>query len=92
MFEWDEDKAKLNQAKHSVSFEFATRAFDDDQRITVIDHREDYGESRYITLAKISDRVSDRVYVIAFTLRSSNIRIISARKANTREVNRYESR
>jgi len=88
MFEWDENKAKLNQVNHSVGFEFATRAFDDDQRITVIDYRQDYGETRYITLAKISNRV----YVIAFTLRSSNIRIISARKANTREINRYENR
>ena len=91
MFEWDEDKSdksKFNQAKHSVGFEFATRAFEDDQRITVIDRRQDYGETRYITLAKISNRV----YVIAFTLRSSNIRLISARKANTREINRYENR
>ena len=88
MFEWDEEKAKFNQAKHSVSFEFATRAFVDEQRITVIDHRQDYGETRYITLAKISNRV----YVIAFTLRSSDIRLISARKANTREINRYENR
>ncbi len=88
MFEWDEDKAKFNQDKHSVGFEFATIAFDDDQRITVIDHRQDYGETRYITLAKINNRV----YVIAFTLRSSNIRLISARKANTREINRYENR
>jgi uncharacterized DUF497 family protein len=88
MFEWDQEKAKLNQVKHSVGFEFATRVFDDTQRITVLDHRQDYGENRYITLAKIDDRV----YLVTFTLRSSKIRLISARKANTREVNRYENR
>ncbi|MCY7331116.1 MAG: BrnT family toxin [Pseudanabaena sp. CAN_BIN31] len=88
MFEWDEEKAKLNQIKHCVGFEFTTRAFDDAQRITVLDHRQDYKENRYITLAKIDNRV----YVVTFTLRSPKIRLISARKANTREVNRYENR
>jgi uncharacterized DUF497 family protein len=88
MFEWDEQKAERNQSKHSISFPFATRAFDDENRVTVIDHRYDYGETRYITLAKIDNRV----YVVAFTIRSSNIRLISARKANKREVKRYENR
>jgi uncharacterized DUF497 family protein len=88
MFEWDEQKAELNQVKHSVSFPFATRAFDDENRVTVIDNRRDYGETRYITLAKIDNRL----YVVAFTLRSSIIPLISARKANNKEVKRYENR
>jgi uncharacterized DUF497 family protein len=87
MFEWDEQKAERNQAKHSVSFEFATRAFDDENRVTVIDNRRDYRETRYITLAKIDNRL----YVVAFTLRSSIIRLISARKANNKEAKRYEN-
>jgi len=87
MFEWDKQKAERNQAKHSVSFEFATRAFDDENRVTVIDNRRDYGETRYITLAKIDNRL----YVVAFTLRSSIIRLISARKANNKEAKRYEN-
>jgi uncharacterized DUF497 family protein len=40
MFEWDEQKAKRNQAKHSVGFQFATRAFDDENRVTVIENKE----------------------------------------------------
>jgi len=87
MFEWDEEKAERNQAKHFVSFSFAARAFDDEHQVTVIDNRYDYGETRYITLAKIENRL----YIIAFTLRSSNIRLISARKANQKEVKRYEN-
>ncbi len=87
MFEWDKQKAERNQAKHSVSFEFATRAFDDENRVTVIDNRRDYGETRYITLAKIDNRL----YVVAFTLLSSIIRLISARKANNKEAKRYEN-
>ena len=88
MFEWDEQKAERNQLKHSVNFLFATRVFDDENRLTVIDYRYDYEETRYITLAKIENRV----YVVAFTLRLSNIRLISARKANKKEVKRYENR
>lgn len=88
MFEWDSAKAEINEAKHSVSFIFATRAFDDENRITVIDNRFDYGEVRYITLA----RIDQRVYVLVYTIRDSVIRLISARKANTREVKRYGNR
>ena len=87
MFEWDEQKAERNQAKHSISFQFATRAFDDENRLTVIDNRRNYGEIRYITIAKIDNRL----YVVAFTFRSSIIRLISARKANNKEVKRYEN-
>ncbi len=88
MFEWDESKAAKNEAKHSVSFIFATRAFEDRNRVTVIDNRYDYGETRYITLALIDKRV----YVLVYTLRDSVIRLISARKANSKEVKRYENR
>lgn len=88
MFEWDDAKAEKNEAKHSVSFIFATRAFDDQNRITVIDSRFDYGEVRYITLA----RIDQRVYVLAYTMRGSVIRLISARKANSKEVKRYGNR
>ena len=88
MFEWDDGKAERNEAKHSVSFIFATRAFDDENRITVIDNRFDYNEVRYITLARI-DR---RVYVLVYTIRGSVIRLISARKANSKEVKRYDNR
>jgi uncharacterized DUF497 family protein len=88
MFEWDENKAESNRIKHDVSFPFAVRAFDDQNRVTVIDNRRDYGEMRYVTLAKIGDRV----YVVAYTYRLARIRLISARKANTKEVNHYDNR
>ena len=88
MFEWDDAKAASNESKHSVSFPFAVRAFDDNNRLTVVDNRSDYGEVRYISLA----RIENRVYVLVFTLRGSVIRLISARKANTKEVKRYDNR
>ncbi len=88
MFEWDDKKAESNEAKHSVSFPFITRAFDDKNRLTVIDNRFDYGEVRYITLA----RIEQRVYVLVYTIRGTVIRIISARKANSKEGKRYDNR
>jgi len=88
VFEWDTVKAQSNEAKHAVSFPFAIRAFDDENRLTVIDNRLEYGEVRYIILA----RIEHRVYVLVYTERGSVIRIISARKANSREVKRYDSR
>ena len=86
MFQWDDAKAKSNEIKHSVSFPFATRAFDDENRITVIDNRFDYSETRYVTLAQIEQRV----YIVVYTIRGAVIRLISARKANSREVKRYD--
>ena len=88
MFEWDEKKAQSNETKHSVSFPFITRAFDDENRLTVIDDRRNYGEVRYITLA----RIEQRVYVLVYTMRGTVIRLISAPQANSKEVKRYENR
>ena len=88
MFEWDEEKAKSNETKHLVSFPFASRAFEDENRLTVTDDRSDYDEIRYVTLA----RIEKRVYVLVYTLRNSVIRLISARKANSKEVRRYDNR
>ncbi|TRU81669.1 MAG: BrnT family toxin, partial [Microcystis novacekii Mn_MB_F_20050700_S1] len=34
-FEWDEDKNRLNQQKHDVSFELAQYAFFDPNRVIV---------------------------------------------------------
>ena len=88
MFEWDDSKAESNEAKHSVSFPFAARAFEDENRLTVTDDRFEYGEARYITLA----RIEQRIYVLVYTMRGSAIRLISARKANSKEVKRYGNR
>lgn len=36
-FEWDERKARDNLAKHGVSFDLATRVFDDPQLVLAAD-------------------------------------------------------
>jgi hypothetical protein len=51
------------------------------------DTRRDYGETRYIALGHIGDRV----HSLVFTPRGDALHVISLRKANRREVRRYET-
>jgi len=85
-YEWDERKARQNIAKHGVPFAYAARIFLDLHRLDIEDHRRDYGEGRRIALGTIEGRV----FAVAYTLRGSTIRLISARKANERERRKYD--
>ena len=51
-FEWDENKNKLNQKKHNISFEEAQYAFSDSKRIIAKDLEHSESEQDYIALAK----------------------------------------
>lgn len=84
-FEWDSDKAATNAEKHGISFELAMLAFLDDERLIARDDRIDYGEERLITMGHIENRL----HVVVYTETEDTIRVISARKANKREQERY---
>jgi uncharacterized protein len=86
-FEWDSEKAASNLQKHGVPFEYATRVFLDQRRQDGVDTRRHYREERRITIGSIEGRV----YVVAYTRRRAAIRLISARKANARETQRYHT-
>ena len=58
----------------------------DGPTLTVEDDRRDYGERRYIALG----RIRGRIHVMVFTPRGGTVRLISLRKANDREIRRYE--
>ena len=84
-FEWDEEKARTNLAKHRVSFLSAAAIFAN-EIMERIDDREDYGEVRWIALG----RVDAEVLRVVYTRRSrSLIRIISAQKASRDERHFY---
>jgi uncharacterized DUF497 family protein len=84
-FEWDEDKAAQNLAKHGVSFLAAGEIFAN-EIIERIDDREDYGELRFIALG----RVEADIYRVAYTWRGEKvIRIITAQKASKYEREIY---
>ena len=82
--EYDNDKDRLNQDKHGLSFA-EVELIDWETALTVEDGRFDYGEIRHITLGLIQDRLC----VVVWTKRSDTIRIISLRKANKREQKQY---
>ena len=65
----------------------AAKVFGDPHRKVKLDSRFIYGEDRYLALG----RVDGRVLTVVYTIRNDAIRIISARKANSREVNKYEN-
>lgn len=50
------------------------------------DNRKDYGERRYCVLGFLENRL----HSVVFTPRAGRPRVISLRKANKREVKRYE--
>ena len=85
-FEWDDAKSNSCFIRRGFDFAYAVRAFFDPQRIVAQDRRRDYGEDRYRLLGMIGGRA----YVVVYTVRGSTIRIISARKANGKEVADYE--
>ena len=73
-FEWDEDKAGANLAKHGVSFVEAVAAFADPRRIILPDLGHSQRESRWYCLG----RVGDAILTVRFTRRRNRVRIIGA--------------
>ena len=85
-FEWDEAKSEVCFAERGFNFAYALGVFLDPARFVDIDDRADYGEPRY----RVVGRIDGRVFVVVYTPRGSRFRLISARKANRREIDRYE--
>lgn len=83
-FIWDPAKARANWHKHRVSLDEAIETFGDPDAVEigydVID-----GELRVLQLA----RCRRLLLVVVFTERGSQIRIISARRANRHEYKIY---
>ncbi|MES2264731.1 MAG: BrnT family toxin [Pseudomonadota bacterium] len=81
---FDTNKNTANIEKHGVSLA-AAASIEWDTALTWEDERNNYGEERMCAIAYIGDRLHYIVYVDREEVR----RIISLRKANMREVNRY---
>ncbi|WP_341674955.1 BrnT family toxin [Niveibacterium sp. SC-1] len=81
---FDPAKDAANTAKHGVSLALAEQ-FEWDSAVVWPDTRRNYGEARMVALGYIADRL----FCVAFVDRPDARRIISLRKANSREVNRY---
>lgn len=86
-FEWDQSKAASNLNKHGVSFEEAKTVFDNPLAVIFDDEVHSVDEQREIM---IGHSRQNRLLLIAFTERSGNVRIISARLATRNEREDYE--
>lgn len=86
-FEWDENKAKINLAKHGVSFDEAKTIFDDPFYVDFYDPDHSEDEERYIIIGQSEQ---GRLLVVAYTERKHRTRLISARMVTQREKDAYE--
>ena len=85
--EFDEAKRSRTLAERGLDMARAGEVFDG-VSLTVEDDRMDYGETRYITIGFLDERM----VVLVWTPRGDVHRIISMRKANDREKAIYEPR
>jgi len=72
--------------KHGVDFAIAAD-FEWDMATHEPDIRKQYAENRVVSFAP----VCGRVFAMVWTVRGETIRVIGLRKANKREVARYEA-
>ena len=86
-FEWNEKKNRENQRKHGISFEEAQTVFLDENAFEFFDPDHSESEERFILLGA---SVRLRMLVVCYCHRQqTTIRLISARKANSREEANY---
>ena len=85
-FEWDDAKAWSNLAKHGVSFEAATLAFDDLFANDELDRGSGQDDPRYI----MTGMANGVLLTVVYTERGERARIISARKATKHEQRNYD--
>ncbi len=83
-YEWDESKRIANLIKHRIDFDDALLVFDE-FTYTEVDDRFDYGEIRYLTFGMLQGEV----VAISHTENDILIRIISVRKAERYEQDKY---
>ena len=86
-FEWDENKRRSNQQKHSVDFADVTAVFFDEFTISIEDP-DHHNEQRFIAIGMSAK--GDLVVVVYAYSDGDTIRIISARRADRPERKIYE--
>jgi uncharacterized DUF497 family protein len=88
-FEWDPRKATANIAKHGVTFEEAKTVFYDEDALLIDDPDHSKSEERFILMGS-SFRTRVLVVVHCYRKEGSTIRLISARRAGSKESKPYE--
>jgi hypothetical protein len=84
-YTWNEEKRASNLLNHKIDFAIA-HDFEWETALEFQDRRRDYGERRMVAYGEIASRL----HVMVWTPRHGTVRLISLRKANGREIDRYE--
>ena len=83
---YDPGKNEKNIVERGISFERAAE-FEWSSALIVEDGRKNYGEPR----VQGHGFIGERLHALVFTPRVGQVHVISLRKANRREVKRYET-
>jgi uncharacterized DUF497 family protein len=83
---YDSNKNKRNIAERELSFDRVVD-FDFETALYSVDDRHEYGEARIVAIGYLENRL----HVLCFVETENGVRVISFRKANSREVKHYES-
>ena len=83
-YEFDLAKDESNLDKHGLSLAEAD-GFEWETAVVREDTRKQYAEQRF----KATGYIGERLHLMVYCLRPDAVRVISLRKANTREVKRY---
>jgi uncharacterized DUF497 family protein len=81
---YDQAKNERNIRERGLSFERAVE-FDFATAVVEIDRRRDYGEIRVVAVGYLDSRL----HVLCYVETQTGIRVISFRRANSRETKRY---
>ncbi len=85
-YTWDAAKAASNLAKHGVAFDAVeTMALERALVRATLGHAT--GEPRLFALAPIGDRL----HALVYSIERGSLHVISLRKANDREITKYEA-
>jgi uncharacterized DUF497 family protein len=84
-YEWDENKRTANLKNHGVDFA-SVLDFEWDSALITEDIRKQYQERRF----SAHGLVGRRLHCLVFAVREGKVRVISFRKANKREIKKYE--
>jgi hypothetical protein len=86
-FTWNSSKAAINLRKHGVAFQEALTVFADPLARIHDDPEHSMGEPREVI---VGHSTRNRLLVVVFIERESEVRVISARRATRHEREEYE--
>ena len=86
-YEWNPKKNAANIRAHGIDFADVVTLFENDDTLSMPDEDADRDEERYIAIGFDAHL---QIVVVAYTLLSDTVRIISARRATKREKKIFE--